>query len=973
MPQTTEPTFNTELANALRQMNPRWRGRIGAEQSGVLLDHPALQPDIVIRHPGGTPVIVETEFEPGATVEVDARARLGLAIAETGDTIEQVIAVRVPSELRSDDQGDLAARIAETRFRYCVFVDAVGEGDGPKRWPASGWLSGGIDDMAGLIEQTALSERRIAEGMHIFEEGVRQASSRLRSDLADHQGGVLAKIAGVLHQEDGEQTSQMAMAIVANALTVHTSIAGAYGIETLDELRGASGRLLKSRVLAAWRYILREINYWPIFKVASDVLVSIPNGTARAVLDRLHVVAGELDGMGATSTQDLAGQMFGRLIADRNFLATFYTLPPSAALLAEIALAKVDVDWTDAGAIKALRIADLACGTGILLCAAYRAAAARHRRSGGDDTELHRPMIESALIGADIMPAATHLTAAMLSSVQPTVTFGNTQIYTMPYGKQGEESGGAIAIGSLDLIDSDRMASLFATGPEVVRGKGRDAKTKGLEEIVLPRQSANLVIMNPPFTRPTNHESGYDVPVPSFAGFATSADEQRAMSKALKRIRGQLDQPAGDGNAGLASNFLDLAHQKLQPGGVLALVLPLSVVAGESWSAARRLLASHYQDVNVITLAATGESASSFSADTGMGEALIVAVRREEPAARKESDAPATYVNLLSRPEGSVAATEIARAISRLPRGNAGSVSTGDDEVGSWIRASLADGGCASVRRPTLALSALGLSRGALLLPRRADPVPLPITLLGSVGERGLVHRDISGTENTDGIPRGPFDIVFQSEASAEYPALWRHNAARERRLVVEHDSEGRVRPGCEKAAVEVWESSTRLHLSLDFRLNSQSLSACLTPARAIGGRAWPNVRVEGDERREEALALWANTTLGLMCFWWVAGRQQQGRAILTVSSLPSLPVLDVRALDARQLRVAERIFADFRDWTFLPANEAYRDETRQALDQAVLCDLLGLSDDVLEPLAVLRAQWSEEPTVHGGKSTRPA
>ena len=103
-----------------------------------------------------------------------------------------------------------------------------------------------------------------------------------------------------------------------------------------------------------------------------------------------------------------------------------------------------------------------------------------------------------------------------------------------------------------------------------------------------------------------------------------------------------------------------------------------------------------------------------------------------------------------------------------------------------------------------------------------------------------------------------------------------------------------------------------------------------------------------------------------LICFWWVAGRQQQGRAILTITGLPSLPVLDVRTFDARQLRLAEETFASFRDWTFLLANEAYCDETRQALDRAVLCDLLGLPESILEPLSVLREQWCAEPTVHG-------
>ena len=107
MPRTSETAFNPELAIALRGKHPRWAedDRIGAEQSGVIQDHPGQRPDIVIHHPGGAPVIIETEFEPAPTVEADARARLGKIIAATGDEVEQAIAVRVPAELRSDQGG----------------------------------------------------------------------------------------------------------------------------------------------------------------------------------------------------------------------------------------------------------------------------------------------------------------------------------------------------------------------------------------------------------------------------------------------------------------------------------------------------------------------------------------------------------------------------------------------------------------------------------------------------------------------------------------------------------------------------------------------------------------------------------------------------------------------------------------------------------------------------------------------------
>ena len=52
------------------------------------------------------------------------------------------------------------------------------------------------------------------------------------------------------------------------------------------------------------------------------------------------------------------------------------------------------------------------------------------------------------------------------------------------------------------------------------------------------------MIMNPPFTSPTGQEAALNnVPIPSFAGFATGADEQRRMSEVLSGIRSHLEQP----------------------------------------------------------------------------------------------------------------------------------------------------------------------------------------------------------------------------------------------------------------------------------------------------------------------------------------------------------------------------------------------------------------------------------------------
>ena len=93
---------------------------------------------------------------------------------------------------------------------------------------------------------------------------------------------------------------------------------------------------------------------------------------------------------------------------------------------------------------------------------------------------------------------------------------------------------------------------------------------------------------------------------------------------------------------------------------------------------------------------------------------------------------------------------------------------------------------------------------------------------------------------------------------------------------------------------------------------------------------------------------------------------------MLQVSQQPKLPVLNPNLLSERQIALSNAIFERMREFHFLPANEAYRDEVRKKLDQAVLVELLGLPDVIMESLEILRYQWCLEPSVHGGKSTRP-
>ena len=962
MPRTSEVAFNSQFAEVLRGKHPLWADRLGVEQSGVFPDAPRLRPDILVRAPNSQPVVIETEYDPASGVEADATARLGLLPASSSDRIEQVIAVRVPNSLRQT-QARLPARIAAADFGYCVLS---GDPSSPVRWPASGWLTGSIDDIVRCIEHAMVSQRLIDESISILERGV-QVATRAVEDAKLLGFGVIEEHLGqVLNQRKGEQTTRMAMTMIANALTFHASIVGPHDIPSVSQIQAKRPGSLQAALLDTWRRILAEVNYWPIFKVASDLLAPIRVHTAERILDPLVRAADRLANLGVNTRHDLSGRMFQNLIVDRKFLATFYTLPTSATLLAELAARRLDTDWGDLPGYERLSIADLSCGTGTLLSAGYHAVLTRYRHAGGDDSQLHRHMIEHSIIAADIMPAAAHLCASQLSSVHPTVVFDNTRVYTMPYGIDREgEHGRGVAIGSLDLTARAQTWSLFATGQKQASGKRGDLDTQDIE---VPHESVDLVIMNPPFTRPTNHESS-TVPVPSFAGFRTTHDEQRAMSDRLAEIRGSLASPVGHGNAGLASNFIDLAHAKVRPGGTMALVLPMTAIQGASWQRARQLLAERYQHVAVVTIASAGNRDRAFSADTGMAETLVLGTKR--PDAVQDPEA-ALFVNLHRRPDSLLEAAEIAKLVSRVPdQSRTGRVQAGTQLLGSYIRAPLSEGGCAALRESALAEVMMSLHRGNLVLPRHGDRHAIPVARLKELGERGLLDRDIGSQKDTQPPYRGPFKIV-PIQGVPSYPVLWGHAADRERRLVVEPDAAGEVLPDCAERAAEIWKTATRLHFNRDFRLNSQSLAACLTDEVVLGGRAWPNFKPK-ESAWEQTLALWANSTLGLMSFWWAGSRQQQGRVRLTISALPELLVLDPRTIADDKLGRASEIFESLRGRPLLPANEAFRDQVRVELDHALLGGVLKLPGDALEALDTVRRQWCSEPSVHGGKRTAPS
>ncbi len=802
----SESSANFALGDLLKGMLPSFLVR--SEQTRIVSGRPSLRPDILVTAAGRSPVVVEAEHEPALGAEADARIRLGFDIAGETRSVEAAIALRYPKAI--GNAYDLNTRLTDVRLSYCVVYENGG------RFPRAGWLEGSAADLADLIRLVAAPQKAMDEAADDLQQGIDSAANVLNR-MPETRPDINPVIARRLGLSDVPQTRRMACAIIANAMLFHERLAGQHGIKPLHQICGPGAGNPQSEILQAWADILR-VNYLDIFEIARDIVAELPTREAAQALNVIGFHVLNIAARGVNNDHDLTGQVFQRLIADRKYLATFYTLPASAALLARLAVAKMaGVDWSDAAAIGRLRVADFACGTGALLSAVYEQIAARHERAGGDAAQLHPVMMEEVIYGCDVMPSAVHITGSTLAGLRPDVGFNHSNLRTMPYGRQ---SDGEVRIGSLELLHPNSELA---------------------DE--MPDAGFDLVIMNPPFTRATNHEGAHaDVTNPAFAAFDASRDDQTAMGK---RINGFGKGTCYHGNAGIASAFAALGDKKLRPGGVLALVLPLSAASGLSWQGFRRMLGNGYTDLTVLSIAANDRE-MSFSSDTGMAECLVVA--RKKAAADNSSTARMQFTSLHRRPQGLAQSAVIAqsilgpgsiRDIEDGPYGGT-QLPVGDDSAGALLDATQAGDGAnwGSVRilDYALAQTAHALAESKLWLPAQPDPLELKTVRLNEVGKLGLVDRDITGPP-----PRGPFRKIAASP-SATYPALWNHDATRETRMVCEPDSQLEVRQGMEARAATAWATASSAHLNRDFRFNSQPLAAVFTELESMGGRAWPNV-----------------------------------------------------------------------------------------------------------------------------------
>lgn len=988
----SELSVNDQIAAAFREINTDWRvfDRVSSENTDAILKKKALRPDILILEPGVPPICLETEFEPANSVESDAASRLGEIAAKTGGMIQVVLAIKIPVRFKNTSATKLLEELRKaTDFQYCVLT-----GSTPThydRWPAKGYVRGSLRSLFTTIQGAATPSSFIQKGADALEFGASEIAGNLNSLVTTH-AGVVSKVSAALKQEANLQTFRMAATILINAFVFQENLAGRSGgledVQSLDEMNSGSG-MTKTMVIAEWSKILK-INYWPIFGIARSLLEAIPANVASDILKKMHSTAGVLLSLNLGKSSDLSGVIFQRLISDRRFLATFYTTPASAALLTGLVF-REDVapngrPWTEKDAPE-LRIGDFACGTGSLLCGAYSEVRRHLETNGVSARKLHASFIEHGLIGCDVMPSATHITASMLSSAFPEQRYKRTKVLTLPYGRQPD---GSVSLGAIEFLSTQGALSIIDTGAKGVGAVGdTDADPwevlggSGVED-----ESFDLVVMNPPFTRLTGGGGKTsEVPLPMFAAFGTEAEEQELMSQRTKKLT---QGTAAHGNAGEASIFLQMSHNKTKVGGYIALVLPITILSGVAWAASRELIRKNYHDIVVVTIASSSSGSFAFSADTGTGECLIVAKKGNGPADRLSS------ISLTAKPSAPFEGTELARlireaiaggALATLEDGPLGGtpLTLGDVRFGEmisgpvgqndqWPLFRIADHTVAQVAYQLVSKSTLWLPGAA-----KSESLIIPMCRFEELGDVGPYHLDVDGPGISGGAARGPFKIQdVKPGHAATFPLLNSHNAENERTLEIAYDSEGIPRIGKsedEKAVLlerreRIWATRSRLHLNTDFRFNSQSLAFALTKDESVGGRAWPTFKMK-DADHDIIASLWFNCTLGILTYWWSANKSQDGRGSITTTQMPKLALLDPRKLKPAQMNAAKKFFNSHKTKPLLPAHQIATDTIRAELDKFVLGELLGISNvsAATSRLAVLRSKLGEEPSFNGGKS----
>ena len=959
-----ENPVTTKVRDLLSGMLPEWELTEQPRDPKAFVDS-TKRPDILAVCNGRETIVIEAK---GFNQTIDDAVeglhekyfgkRLSPEFQRVSPTLEAGLAIRYPESVQSVSDDDLIGALAHTdEIEYRV-VTADGKGD----FPQSGSAKGSLRDIANALHIGASPTKKIREVAKVYNAGMEEWAADIERSIAERPalGDMLAEIIG---KDADVEACKTACVFILNSFFFQNAVAGREGFKDVRRLAHYDDpeKLVRwDGIIRDWKRILR-VNYVPIFMDAVAIVKIMREydvDMARRVLKGLLNTAVDISSSHVSQVHEIGGEIFQKLVVDRDIVKAHYTLPESAALLSALVCPDIDVD-------NLPKVADYACGTGALLNGVYkRIQSLYERKTGAGGVNIHRQMVENNLGASDIFPHATNLTFTAMAATHPTTTLGQTRVITAPYG-ESKRSG--FLTGSLELLDTQQleMRTLGAMAEQIIGDDEEIATVEYKREF--PHGEMDIVIMNPPFSRPGSNNGTEQ----AYSTFQSSSHDDY-VQKELQDKLGKIPTRVYHGRAGFASAFIDLADCKLKSGGTMGFIIPQTMMTAGSWSKVRNMFAKEYHNVIVITLSGFTAIESAFSHDTNLAECMVVATKGVDTAASIPTGR-ARFVCMNARPDSLLSAEVIAdkirvsdgsRRLDGEPNGG-DELYIGDSNFGRMLDAPINEHAWVVARANSLSLlqTAYNLRLGRLHLPHMQKWDSIPMATIGDVGVVGYNHSKIKSPKS------GAFEMHQRRSATQDgHDALWQVQSERQRALVSQPDYKAQIRDGYEQSAADILDRASRTHFNINFGYSSSSMLACYTENPSIGVASITDIKLN-DSAADAAWTLWANSTLGLLCHWLNSGKQMQCRGMYVDSQVPYVPTLDVRQLTEKQLRAADEIFEALKDVRMLPYNECKHDEWRHILDARLLSEVLGIKDEETHrAMQRLREMLCAEPTIAGKK-----
>jgi hypothetical protein len=719
-------------------------------------------------------------------------------------------------------------------------------------------------------------------------------------------------------------------------------------IETLSSIRDKQN--IKKGFEDAWTEILKK-NYQPMFKIAQDILKSLPaSPNVNAGLKDLIDIAYDIASSPILLKHDLFGRIYHTLLLGKliKYYATLYTSIPAARLLARLLvnLSNIDVEIPLEFEDEPLRVVDFACGSGTLLSAIYKELELKYRLEAESFQieDFHKYLIQEGLWGFDVLQHATHLTMTTLSLHNP-YPIKDSRIYALKLGVEGKEHH----FGSIDFLETPYLKATELLGGGKVGPVKSSVTGKEITEVELPY--FHICIMNPPFTRSTIGNL-------LFGGLPSL--ERTILQKDLSRLLNEKGL-RGIGQAGSAAIFVFVADRYLVKGGRLGLVLPRSILSGSSWKKVREMLLNHYH-IEYILTSFEGDNNWNFSENTNLSEVLIVARKLKEGEKANHT----IFANLWRKPKNEIESISIGSQLLEMhgnPKlfdihnSNASvfSIRLRGKKVGESYSAFIDEnqfGHISFFAQAELNRIISLLRKGILYLPKEGIiPKNVPLAPLSNI---------ISNI----GPDCGYISKTFEMDNLGVYRGFWGQRS--EEVVTIAQLPNTNLKPKNASAARKIWENRGNLLVAYRAWLPTNRTLSIVVSEPVVSSMWWSIITK--NEEDAEILALWLNSTLGLLLLLSVAevtrgpwiefkkGDKEEN------SGLWGLPVINLQKLSKKQKQEFIDLYNKITNETLKPFPEEFANpKVKKEIDNTIN-EILGIKIDLSDVYDML----SRDPMITG-------